>query len=188
MAQSPDVSRRVFSSHRRGSVILVTGGVRSGKSRFAVELAQRFGRRVVYVATCRPSDPEMRRRVARHRAERPLHWTTIEHPPDLSTTLTQLNHQTQGIVVDCLTMYVAELLTRELSDASIVKALRRLCRVLCASRRPVIVVTNEVGCGVVPEHPLGRQFRDLAGLANQMVAKISDQVVLMVAGIPTQVK
>lgn len=185
MQTSPGVPRRVFSSHL---VTLVTGGVRSGKSRFAVELAKGFGRRILYVATCRPADLEMRRRVARHRAERPRHWTTIEDPADLPTTLGHLPRRTEGVVVDCLTMYVSALVARGEADRAVTQALRRLCTALRRVHAPVVVVTNEVGCGVVPEQPLGRRFRDIAGLANQMVASAADRVILMVSGIPLPLK
>lgn len=171
-----------------GRFILVTGGTRSGKSRFAVELAKTLPGRIAYIATCGAADPEMRQRIAHHRRARPKHWRTIEHPSDPATTLIQLNAKVQGVIFDCLTMYVSELLVQDRSDAAIQQKIHRLCRVIRTVSYPVFMVTNEVGCGVVPEYELGRRFRDLAGVANQIAAEAADQVFLLVAGLPLAMK
>lgn len=167
---------------------LVTGGARSGKSRLAIDLAQALGERIVYLATCRPSDREMRRRVVRHQQERPAHWKTIEHPRDPATALRQLTGDVDGVVIDCLTMYVAQLLLQRRSEASIEHAVQHLCETIQQLPSPVIMVTNEVGSGIVPTHRLGRRFRDLAGLANQLAARFADDVYVLTAGIPTLIK
>ncbi len=169
-------------------VLLVTGGTRSGKSRFAVDRARRCGPRVAYLATCRPADAEMRRRVARHRRERPSSWTTLEHPDDLVVALRGLPRRCDAVVIDCLTLYLAQRLVRGDTDAATSQHLRQLCRALRAVAPPVIIVTNEVGSGIVPVAALGRRFRDVAGRANQEVARAADEVVLMVAGLPLWVK
>ena len=130
----------------------------------------------------------MRQRIARHRRTRPKHWRTIEHPSDPAKTLSQLNGKVAGVILDCLTMYVSELLVHGYSDAAILEKVRRLCRAIRAASSPVLMVTNEVGCGVVPEHELGRRFRDVAGLANQIAAGVADQVFLLVAGISLEMK
>jgi len=171
-----------------GHFILVTGGTRSGKSQFAVELAKTLSGRIAYIATCGAADPEMRQRIARHRRARPKHWRTIEHPSDPATTLTQLNRKVQGVIVDCLTMYVSELLVQGRSDAAIQQKVHRLCRAIRTVSYPVFMVTNEVGWGVVPEYEWGRRFRDLAGVANQIAAEAADQLFLLVAGIPLEMK
>lgn len=168
--------------------ILVTGGTRGGKSRFAVELAKTWSGRIAYIATCGATDQEMRRRIARHRRARPKHWRTIEHPSDPAKTLIQLNRKVTGVILDCLTMYVSELLVQGRSDAAIQQKVHRLCRAIRTVSYPVLMVTNEVGWGVVPEHELGRRFRDLAGAANQIAAEAADQVFLLVAGIPLAMK
>ena len=167
---------------------LLIGGVRSGKSRFAVELAKRFNGRIVYVATCQPQDRAMRRRIAHHRQERPTPWRTIEHPANLASTLVRLDGHAEGAIIDCLTMYVSELLMARQTDAAIRQRIERLCETIHTRPYPVIMVTNEVGSGVVPAHPLGRRFRDVAGLANQIAARCADQVYVLVAGIPTLIK
>jgi len=167
---------------------LLIGGVRSGKSRFAVDLAKRFNGRIVYLATCQPQDREMRQRIAHHQQERPTQWRTIEHPANLASTLVRLDGHADGAIIDCLTMYVSELLMGRQSDATIQKRIERLCETIQTRPYPVIMVTNEVGSGVVPMHPLGRRFRDMAGLANQIAARCADQVYVLVAGIPTLIK
>ena len=167
---------------------LVTGGTRSGKSRFAVELAKRLDGPIAYIATCNAVDREMKQRVERHRQARPAHWTTIEYPSDLVRTLSQLNGKVGGAIIDCLTMHVSELLMRGISEKSTQQNVHRLCKAIRSACYPVIVVTNEVGSSVVPDHPRGRQFRDLAGLANQTAASFADEVYLLVAGIPLLIK
>lgn len=167
---------------------LITGGTRSGKSRFALEAAGRLGRRIVYLATCQAADGEMRRRVVRHQRQRPKSWTTIEHPADPAQAIARLDGKVEGVILDCLTLYVSELLLRGHSDAAIQRQVRRLCQAARRVSCPVLMVTNEVGSSVVPDHELGRRFRDLAGLANQIAADCADQVFLLVAGIPVQIK
>lgn len=168
--------------------ILIIGGARSGKSRFAVELAKQFGRSIIYVATCRAADQEMRRRISRHRRERPASWKTLDVPLDPAAALIRLNSAPHGVLVDCLTMYVSQLLIDGKSDAHIQQQVHRLCQAIRRAPYPVIVVTNEVGGGVVPDSPLGRRFRDLAGLANQLAARSADEVYLLVAGLPMRIK
>lgn len=176
------------STNQKGRLILVTGGTRSGKSRFAVNLAKGFGRDIIYLATCQASDREMQQRIAHHRRERPAYWKTIEHPADPAKVIAQLNGKCDGLILDCLTMYVSQLLVAGHSDAEISQQVRRLCKAIRSVPHPVILVTNEVGSGVVPEYPMGRRFRDLAGLANQIAAAFADEVYLLVAGIPTLIK
>ena len=168
--------------------IFITGGTCSGKSRFAIELAKQWPGRIAYLATCSAADEEMRHRIARHRRDRPTNWKTIEHPADPAKALIQLNKAVRGVVFDCLTMYVSDLLVHGHSDAAIQRQIRRLCRTIRTLSYPVLMVTNEVGWGVVPEHPLGRRFRDVAGLANQIAARAADHVYLLVAGIPLCLK
>lgn len=168
--------------------MLITGGTRSGKSRFAVDLAKGCGRHIVYLATCKAADLEMQQRIAHHRRQRPAHWRTVEHPADPAKVIAQLNGKSDGLILDCLTMYVSHLLVTGRSDARIEQQVRRLCNAIRRAPYPVILVTNEVGSGVVPEFPMGRRFRDLAGLSNQIAATFADEVYLLVAGIPTLIK
>jgi adenosylcobinamide kinase/adenosylcobinamide-phosphate guanylyltransferase len=169
------------------SSLLILGGARSGKSRFAVEgLGLRA--RVVFVATAEARDEEMAKRIARHRAERPSHWSTVEAPLDLVRTLGGLEGTTDGIVVDCLTLWVSNRLLRGDGDDAILEEASALSELIGRRRSSLTLVSNEVGQGVHPETTCGLRFRDLLGSVNQRVAAACDTVVLMVAGIPVTVK
>lgn len=170
-------------------VIFVVGGCRSGKSRYALQLAEDAPEmRKVYVATCIPRDGEMEDRVARHREERGPHWLTMEAPLDLESTLRVQRQEGQIVLVDCLTMWVSNLLMEDASLEQLRARFQDLADVLGSGAGKVILVSNEVGCGVVPDHVLGRTFRDAVGELNQAVAGASRTVFWTVAGIPVRVK
>ncbi|MBI2384539.1 MAG: bifunctional adenosylcobinamide kinase/adenosylcobinamide-phosphate guanylyltransferase [Elusimicrobia bacterium] len=167
---------------------LVLGGARSGKSRHALALAHEHGVSVVFVATCVPRDGEMFDKVARHRLERPSGWITIEHPADLTRALDPHEGKADAALIDCLTLYLSEALIKGEDQDSILDRVERFCRYAQSSPLPIIVVSNEVGFGIVPETPLGRAFRDLAGSANQIAARLAQNVWLVAAGIPLSLK
>ena len=176
-------------------LILITGGARSGKSSFAERLA-RAGGRVLFVATAEALDDDMARRIAAHRGSRPPEWDTLEEPRNLADTVhDKMNDDTSKydtIVVDCLTMWVSNLLLTLEDDADaegkIVGAARELLEVCEASGGTWIVVTNEVGLGVVPSSSLGRAYRDALGRVNSLVASRADKVYLMAAGLALELK
>ncbi len=168
---------------------LVVGGCRSGKSRYALELAERgFGARKVFMATCVPADGEMRCRVERHQAERGPSWTTVESPVRIAEDLLYHSNRADGIIVDCLTLWVSNLMLEDPDLDAVACRVRTLTDALRQTRCPVVLVSNEVGAGIVPENALARRFRDAAGFVNQQVARCADTVVWMVAGIPVTVK
>jgi adenosylcobinamide kinase / adenosylcobinamide-phosphate guanylyltransferase len=169
-------------------VTLVLGGVRSGKSRYALQLAA-HAQRVTFLATAeRREDEEMRRKIERHRAERPQHWTTIEEPLNLAGAI-ELVSNCDLLLIDCLTLYAGKLLeVHGENEAALTASVNALCAALAASSCSIVLVSNEVGSGVVPMHELGRRYRDLLGEINQRVACIADHVVLMVAGLPLKLK
>jgi adenosylcobinamide kinase / adenosylcobinamide-phosphate guanylyltransferase len=169
-------------------VTLVLGGVRSGKSRYALQLAAR-ARRVTFLATAeRREDVEMQRKIKRHRAERPQHWTTIEEPLNLATAIGSVSN-CDLLLIDCLTLFAGKLLeVHGENQAAIDANVDALCAALKAPPCSVVLVSNEVGSGIVPAFELGRQYRDLLGEINQRVASIADDVVLMVAGLPLTLK
>jgi adenosylcobinamide kinase / adenosylcobinamide-phosphate guanylyltransferase len=173
---------------RQGSVTLVLGGVRSGKSRYAQQLAEQACR-VVFVATAKASDDEMSRKIQRHREDRPKDWLTVEEPLELPEMLAKHEVECDVIVVDCLTIFAANLLEAagEAHDA-IEQRVEALCETLRHASCSIVLVSNEVGSGVVPAYPMGRRYRDLLGEMNQRVAAIADDVVLMVAGLPLALK
>ena len=169
---------------RQGSVTLVLGGARSGKSRYAQQLAEQ-SRQVVFVATAKASDEEMRLKIERHRRDRPQEWRTIEEPLDLVKVMAEHELNCEVILVDCLTIFAANLMEDSNAIDGRVEA---LCGALQTARCNVVLVSNEVGSGVVPEYAVGCRYRDLLGEINQKVARVADDVVLMVAGLPLALK
>jgi adenosylcobinamide kinase / adenosylcobinamide-phosphate guanylyltransferase len=173
---------------------LVLGAARSGKSRFAQSLCS--APLVAYIATARSEDDEMRRRIDRHRQNRPPHWLTIEEPLDLAAAARQASPRTDIILIDCLTVWLSNLMWQQRDqlpeeiDARIEACAQSQIDQLAdlASERDLIVVSNEVGAGIVPENELARRFRDLQGFINQRCAARADRVFLTVAGIPVPIK
>jgi adenosylcobinamide kinase/adenosylcobinamide-phosphate guanylyltransferase len=169
-------------------VTLVLGGCKSGKSRYAIDLAEQVGDRRLFMATCVPHDEEMQLRVARHQEERSDSWRTIEVPLELSESIAAHGNEGNVLLVDCLTLWITNLLMVSEDEAHVTQQVDRLADVLGLVSCPVVLVSNEVGAGIVPENRLARLFRDIAGIANQKIAAVSDRVVWMVAGIPVVVK
>jgi adenosyl cobinamide kinase/adenosyl cobinamide phosphate guanylyltransferase len=169
------------------SSLLVLGGARSGKSRFAVDAHAR-GERVTFLATALAIDDDMAQRIDRHRAERPSHWRTVEEPLHLVPRLREACADSDVVVVDCLTFWVSNLLWRGDPEAHVVKQGEELAALLALRLADVTLVSNEVGLGVHPETEDGRRFRDVLGRVNQRVAAVADRVMLMVAGVPLAVK
>jgi adenosylcobinamide kinase/adenosylcobinamide-phosphate guanylyltransferase len=167
------------------SVTLVLGGVRSGKSRFAQQLAEKQSS-VAFVATAKAVDDEMRNKILRHQQVRPKHWWTVEEPLDLARVFAQYAPQYEMLLVDCLTLFVSNVLEAE--PEMVNERIDGLVQALRNVPTSVVLVSNEVGSGVVPPYPSGRQFRDLLGEVNQKVASVADKVVLMVAGLPLALK
>ena len=172
-------------------VSLVIGGARSGKSRFAQSLGAR-AQRVLYIATARAEDAEMEARIAEHRRSRPPHWCTVEAPLELAAAVDRHRSACDFLLVDCLTVWLSNFCWehREKNELDIETAsLMEVGRVAGAgAESDIVLVSNEVGCGLVPETPLGRFFRDLHGRVNQEAARLSDQVFHMVAGIAVPIK
>jgi adenosylcobinamide kinase/adenosylcobinamide-phosphate guanylyltransferase len=163
------------------SIVLVGGGARSGKSRHALALARAAGARLAFLATATAGDDEMRARIAAHRQERGAEFTTFEEPLDVAGVIEREGGRFDAIVVDCLTLWV--------SNAMFAGGERRdFLEAAAAAPARVILVTNEVGCGIVPENELAREFRDRAGRLNQRAAEAAVEVYWMIFGIPLKVK
>lgn len=179
--------------------VLVTGGARSGKSRFAERYAESLGERGLYIATMQALDNEMRDRIGLHRLRREqsgFPWRTVEEPLELAGLLRKHGEAAQPsgdvVLIDCLTLWLSnwllELEGKSDADERLARLIEELAQALADMDRPVIAVTNEVGDGVVPEYPLGRRFRDWAGWMNQRMAEVCSEVFLVTAGIPVELK
>lgn len=172
-----------------GRLLLVTGGARSGKSRYALGRAVASSGGVLFVATGVATDAEMAERIERHRAERPPGWATLEARYDLAAAISGALAGERTVVVEDLATLVSNLLVERAPDEAGVRAeVEALLRVARESAADWIVVSSEVGLGLVPATPLGRRFRDLLGTANQLVAAAADEAVLMVSGLPLRLK
>ena len=175
------------------TLTFILGGARSGKSRFAQHLAARRGQQVTFVATAEAGDEEMRLRIEDHRRARPEHWLTLEAPNGVAEATRSATREAEVVLVDCLSLFVSNLLLAAGDDLqaaaqSIEQEVEALLSAAAAGPAGVIIVSNEVGLGVVPAYPLGRVYRDLLGWANARVARAADEVYWMVAGMPIEVK
>ena len=175
-----------FSLNALGKAVLVIGGARSGKSRIAESLIESSGGGI-YLATAEPGDAEMAERIAAHRARRGANWQTIEAPLEIAKALADLtaSGNRRPVLIDCLTLWLSNLLG---GQRDIDKELAHLMAAIEVADYSVILVSNEVGTGIVPENALARQFRDHAGLINQKVAASADAVLFVVAGIAQRIK
>ena len=166
---------------------LILGGARSGKSTYAESLIAAYPPPYVYVATAQPLDDEMQYRIRVHRERRGPSWETVEAPLLLPDTLRRLASRRAPVLLDCLTLWLSNLLLHE-SSTSREDAVQSLCTAIREVDFPLVIVSNEVGAGIVPDNALAREFRDLAGFTNQRVAEASRSVTLVVAGLPLRLK
>jgi adenosylcobinamide kinase/adenosylcobinamide-phosphate guanylyltransferase len=171
---------------KTGRIIFVAGGAKSGKSTFALETARAFPGRKAYVATAEPLDDEMKERIERHKAQRGKEWDTFEEPIHMAQVLKNIGHSYGAALVDCLTLWLSNLI---LSDRDPEEEIDFLLAFLESRDFPtLIIVSNEVGMGIVPDNKLSRVFRDRAGYLNQQMARIADEVYFVVSGIPVRIK
>lgn len=168
-------------------ITLITGGARSGKSTHALKLAAPHHRKF-FVATGQALDEEMTARIEFHRETRPSEFQTVEEPVQVAAAIERLKERADVVVLDCLTLWMSNLMQLHDRDELILGEADRLAQILKHTAFASIVVTDEVGWGVVPDHPMGRRYRDLLGWTNQKIASVADEVVLMVAGYPIKVK
>lgn len=167
------------------ALILVGGGARSGKSRYALELARKRGPRLFFLATAQAFDEEMMARIAKHRAERGTEFHTVEEPLDIAAEIGKIG-EADAIVIDCLTLWLSNIMLTFGRKVDV--EIEKLIAAAQASTAPIIAITNEVGCGIVPESALGRDYRDHSGILNQRVGAVADEIYWMVFGQPLRVK
>ena len=168
--------------------IFILGGARSGKSRYAVDQAKTMKKKTAFIATAVFSRGEMTERIALHKKSRPRDWKVIEEGKDISGALSRLNGNYGVVLMDCLGLWVSNLLMENLSDKDIEKRTKKIIKTIQGAQGTTIVVSNDVGSGIVPENALARRFRDVLGFSNQMMAKNADEVIFMQAGIPIKIK
>ncbi len=184
-------------------LILILGGARSGKSSFAERLATNSGKRVAFIATATADDADMQDRITRHQASRPANWTTIEEPLDLVHALQEASSVADIILLDCMTLWLSNWLSQpafrgDMDDVSlknrftesvlaVTEALLTTLKTLDA-RKTLLVISNEIGLGIVPMHPLSRAYRDTLGWVNQRIAQDAERVYLMIAGLAVDIK
>lgn len=178
-----------------GKIILVTGGARSGKSSFAERYVKENGTNIAYIATSQIYDEEMAFRVKLHKQRRPSSWDTFEAPFNAHEVIAENGDKYDFFLFDCMTIYISNLLCSydNIDDfdaiyENICTQVERLIEAVRRSNSTVVFVTNEVGSGIVPDNRLSREYRDLAGLSNQMMARAADKVYLVVSGIPVDIK
>lgn len=170
-----------------GKIILILGGARSGKSSHALSLVK--GRKkVAFIATCQGLDKEMRERILKHQAARPKNWKTFEEPKELARLLSGISGSFNCVIVDCLTLLVSNLILSGSKEEDVLEEITDALVQLRNKKAKAIIVSNEVGLGIVPDNQLARRFRDIAGKANQLIAQEADEVIFTVSGIPLKIK
>lgn len=169
--------------------VFILGGARSGKSTHAIELAKASGKKVAFVATCICSDDEeMEKRIKLHQRSRPPHWKLVEEGSDISSALVNLKDKYEVVLIDCLGLLISNLMAGDPADEEIEKKMEILVESIQKMNFTTILVSNDVGSGIVPDIPSARRFRDLVGFANQIMARHADEVIFMQAGIPVRIK
>ncbi len=171
-----------------GKITFILGGARSGKSTYALILAKKREQKVAFIATCQALDNEMKQRIKLHKNSRPSDWQTFEEPYDILKVLKKIDTKFDCIIIDCLTLLVSNFILSKHKKNSILSKITEIFDYLKKTKGRSIIVSNEVGLGIVPANILARNFRDIAGSVNQIVAKRADEVFFMVSAIPLKVK
>jgi adenosylcobinamide kinase/adenosylcobinamide-phosphate guanylyltransferase len=169
-------------------IILITGGARSGKSLLGEQLAKGFGAPRAYIATSEAGDREMEERIERHRLRRGPSWRTIEEPFDLTGTILRNDGLFKAMLVECITLWLTNHLLKNDDPQMVMEEVKNLAMSFSSLSTPLVLISNEVGMGIVPENGLARTFRDLAGEANQLLAKAADEVHVTISGLPLKLK
>jgi len=171
-----------------GKILLITGGCRSGKSAFALRYAEKNYDRKIYLATAEALDGEMRERIEKHRQKRGPAWRTLEEPLEIEKVFESYGESADVILLDCVTLWISNLMMKNLDADKILSHAEKALDSIIASPSDVILVSNEVGWGIVPENKLARDFRDIAGRVNQKIASAAESVIILVSGIPMCIK
>jgi adenosylcobinamide kinase/adenosylcobinamide-phosphate guanylyltransferase len=177
---------------KKNRMIFITGGARSGKSTFAQQLASTISNDVLFIATAEPLDDEMAERIKNHRESRPKSWKTLELPRNLSNSLLDKQIKSDVVIIDCLTLLVANLMQESTSmsilEKQVLSEIAALINFIKSTAADYIIVSNEVGLGLVPDNKLARDYRDILGKVNQVMAQNADDIYFMISGIPQKIK
>jgi len=171
-----------------GKIIFITGGARSGKSNLALGSAKKLGRRVAFIATGEAHDAEMKKRIALHKKSRPRNWNTFEEPMELAGLVKKIGAKFDVLIIDCLTLLVSNLFLSGVKAQEIERMATVLCKEIKKTKADAVIISNEVGMGIVPDNALSREFRDIAGRVNQLVAAASDEAYAMFSGLSLKIK
>ena len=171
-----------------GRIILITGGCRSGKSTFGISLAERDYARKVFLATAEALDAEMQERIKKHKGKRGSGWQTVEEPIEIAKVFKEHSQEADVILLDCITLWISNLMMKNWDTRKIFSYVDAMLKSTKSISPEVILITNEVGWGIVPANKLARDFRDIAGTVNQRIAGAAESVVLLVSGIPVCIK
>ncbi len=168
-------------------ITLITGGARSGKSSFALDIALEYDKRG-FIATAIPFDDEMKKRIKNHQAERENKFVTVEEPHNLAEAITELQDDVNVIIIDCISVWLGNLLFKHGETENKFDEVNKFYNQLNKINCDIIIVTNEVGMGIIPDNKLARNYREIAGFVNKQIAKFADEVILMISGIPLKIK
>lgn len=171
-----------------GKITYICGGARSGKSTFALSMAKKHKGKIAFIATCEPKDHEMKERIALHKASRPKCWQTFEEPREIASVLNKTGPKFKTIIIDCITLWIANLMVKNNKITSIETKMRTILNTIQRINADCIIVTNEVGLGIVPNNKMAREFRDISGRINQMIAQRAKTAYFMVSGISWRIK
>ncbi|NQT21908.1 MAG: bifunctional adenosylcobinamide kinase/adenosylcobinamide-phosphate guanylyltransferase [Candidatus Omnitrophica bacterium] len=171
-----------------GKIIFVVGGSRSGKSKFAQNLAKEIGKKIGFIATCIPQDDEMKKRVMMHKKSRPKSWMVVEEPVRIESAANKFKNGYDAVIIDCMGLLVSNLLCEVANKKIIMEKVESLTKSLLKKKFVSIVVSNDVGCSIVPDNCLARDFSDLIGVANQILSRYADSVYVLQVGIPLKIK
>jgi adenosylcobinamide kinase / adenosylcobinamide-phosphate guanylyltransferase len=171
-----------------GELTCILGGVKSGKSSYAVELGRQVFGKVAFLATAQALDQEMKQRIERHKQDRPGTWITWEEPLAIAKVVAANADQVNFIIIDCLTLWLTNLLGQGKTEPEIMVLVDEMLTTIASSQADVAIVSNELGLGIVPQAQLAREFRDISGRVNQKIAAVASSVIFMVAGLPLPLK
>ena len=173
---------------RKGNIIFIIGGARSGKSKFACELAKKMKGATYFIATLEGKDKEMKSKIKEHEKQRPKDWKIIEEPTDLEREILKIDDERNIIIIDCISLWISNLMHNMMEGTTIINKVKKLVNILKKAKSVFIIVSNEVGFGIVPKNKLAREYRDTLGITNQIISNCANKVYFIIGGVPLLIK